>query len=148
MRIETTRFGPLELDESTLIRFPWGIPGFDTLKRYVLLEHGKGPFQWLQAVDEPAVAFVVCAPEALGFQYKIPREKGETIRLDNWDDLVVLVMVSFDRNHAVIRPHQCGPLLFNSLLKIGYQWTIDARELSRYISGADPAARPSPPSSE
>lgn len=148
MRIETTRFGSLELSEAVFIQFPWGIPGFENLKRYVLLEHGKGPFQWLQAVDEPAVAFVVCAPETLGFKYKIPREKGRTIHLDDWDDLLVLIMVSFDRTNSAIRPHQCGPLLFNTASKIGCQWTIDVKDLPRYVGKANREPLPSSSSPE
>ena len=133
MRIDTTRFGLLEMEEDVFIHFPWGIPGFEKLKRFVLLEHAQGPFQWLQAVDEPTVAFVVCPPEILGFSYLVPEDRGKTIDLEKWDDLLVLIMVSFDRKDTVLRPHVRGPLLFNSLSRQAYQWTIDSRELQKYI---------------
>jgi len=136
MRIETTRFGFLDLDESIFINFPWGIPGFEKIKRFVLLEQGEGPFQWLQAVDEPGVAFVVCPPESLGMKYKVPRDKGEVIGLNQPEDMMVLIMVSFNRERMNIRPHLRGPLLFNVASRVGYQWSIDSRELQRYVSEA------------
>ena len=133
MRIDTTRFGLLDLEEAVFINFPWGIPGFEKLKRYVLLEHGEGPFQWLQSVDEPSVAFPVCPPESLGFTYQVPEDRGKTISLEKWEDLVVLIMVSIDRKATSVRPHLRGPLLFNVASRQAYQWTIDSRELEKYI---------------
>jgi len=133
MRIETARFGPVEVQEEALIQFPWGIPGFENLKRYVLWEHGKGPFQWLQAVDDPAVAFVVCPPQAMGFAYQVPQAKLKMLNVVQIEDLVVLIMVSFDREKNTSRPHLSGPLLFNAANRRACQWTIDANELPQFL---------------
>ena len=133
MLIKTSRFGTLELEEKVFIEFPWGIPGFEQVKRFVILEHRQGPFQWLQAVDEPALAFVVCKPEVLGFQYSVPSEKGAPISLKEPEDLVVLVMVSFDREQNRISPHRRGPLLFNSSSRLAYQWSMDEEEMNKYV---------------
>ncbi len=138
MQIETTRFGTLDLDESTFIHFPWGIPGFEELKRYVLMDHREGPFQWLQAVDDPAVAFVVCPPDVVGIRYRIPEEKGTCIQLQTAEDLVLLVMLSFDQTDRNLRIHMRGPLLFNASNRQAYQWTIDSNELPRFMETIEP----------
>ncbi|MBL8942655.1 MAG: flagellar assembly protein FliW [Myxococcales bacterium] len=58
--IHSTRFGDIDAPESQHIRFPLGIPGFPDAKGFVLLEHRTGSrFRWLQAVDVPALSFVV-----------------------------------------------------------------------------------------
>ena len=67
------------------------------LKSYVLLEYKNGPFQWLQSVEEPSVAFVVCAPDFLGLVYSAPDAKKKLINLERDEDLVVLNIVSFNR---------------------------------------------------
>lgn len=134
MLIETSRFGSLDLEESVFIRFPWGIPGFEQVKRYVILEYKQGPFRWLQAVDEPTLAFVVCEPEVVGLQYGVPIEKGKPIGLSSPEDLVVLIMVSFNRQEKRISPHWRGPLLFNSLSRLAYQWSMDEEEFRKYVS--------------
>ncbi|MCU0587894.1 MAG: flagellar assembly protein FliW [Syntrophobacteraceae bacterium] len=133
MQIETSRFGTLELGEDVFIEFPQGIPGFGALKRYVLLEHRNGPFQWLQAVDEPTVAFVVCAPDVLGYRYVLPPDKGSPIDLQQPDDLAILVMVCFDRENRSLRPHLRGPLLLNASNRKAYQWVIDTPELDQMV---------------
>lgn len=133
MLIETSRFGTLDLDEKVFIEFPWGIPGFEEVKRYVLLDHGQGPFRWLQAVDEPKLAFVVCEPQLIGARYTVPQAKLGSIELQSPDDLVVLIMVSFDRGQKQIRPHWRGPLLFNSLSQLACQWSMDEGEFKKYV---------------
>lgn len=137
MQIETSRFGTLELGEDVCIEFPWGIPGFGNLKRYVLLEHRNGPFQWLQAVDDPEVAFVVCAPDVLGYRYGIPTDKGEPIDLEQPDDLGILIMVCFDRENKSLRPHLRGPLLLNASNRKAYQWVIDTPELEQVLESLE-----------
>ena len=137
MHIETSRFGLLDLEESVLLNFPWGIPGFEQVKQYVLLEHRQGPFQWLQAVGEPSLAFVICEPAALGFRYLVPAAAGNPISINNWEDLVILVMVSFNREEKKIAPHLHGPLLFNCASRVAYQWTIDSREIKKYLLPID-----------
>jgi flagellar assembly factor FliW len=138
MQIETTRFGTLDLEETTFILFPWGIPGFEELKRFVLLDHREGPFKWLQAVDDPSIAFVVSPPEAVGVRYSVPPEKATPIELQMADDLVLLVMVSFDQTEKSLRLHLRGPLLFNASNRQAYQWTIDSSELSNFVDKIQP----------
>ena len=134
MQVDTTRFGKIEIAEKELITFPWGVPGFEQLKGYVLLEYKNGPFQWLQSVEEPAVAFVVCTPDFLGLVYSAPDVKKRLINLEHDEDLVVLNIVSFNREKGAMRFHVKSPLLFNVAARIGYQWTMEADELKGHLT--------------
>lgn len=133
MKVETSRFGTVEVADDSIIEFPWGIPGFEDMKRYVLLEYKEGPFQWLQSVDEPTLAFVVCLPEVIGVSYNIPTSSLEPIGARTKDDVVVLNLISFDREKNIIRFHLKSPLIFNVHDKKGYQWTMDKNEVKTFI---------------
>ncbi len=139
MQVNTTRFGMIEVAEKELITFPWGVPGFEELKSYILLEYKNGPFQWLQSVEEPAVAFVVCSPDFLGLVYTAPDAKRKLIKLDKDEDLVFLNIVSFDREKRAVRFHVKSPLLFNVAARIGYQWTMETEELKGYLTTPSPS---------
>jgi len=134
MQVNTTRFGMIEVAEKELITFPWGVPGFEELKSYILLEYKNGPFQWLQSVEEPAVAFVVCSPDFLGLVYTAPDAKKKLLKLENDNDLVILNIVSFNREKGDMRFHVKSPLLFNVAARIGYQWTMDSDELKGHLA--------------
>ncbi len=103
------------------------------MKSYVLLEYKDGPFQWLQSVEEPSVAFVVCPPDFIGLEYTAPESKSKLVELENKEDLVVLNIVSFDREKRAVRFHIKSPVLFNASARIGYQWTMEADELKEYL---------------
>jgi flagellar assembly factor FliW len=134
MQFDTTRFGKLEIDEKELIHFPWGIPGFEAIKSYILLQYRDGPFQWLQSVEEPSVAFVVCPPGVIGLEYDIPESKTKPIELENQDDLLVLNIVSFNPDNKQMRFHVRSPLLFNASTRLGYQWTMEGDDLKKHLA--------------
>lgn len=133
MQIETARFGTLEVDAEKIINFPWGIPGFEELKRYILMEHKEGPFQWLQAVDDQNVAFPLCPPEVLGVVYEVSEEAKKTIELQKDDDLLIMNMVSFKAGKDIIRFHMRSPLLFNTATRTACQWVMNKEELDKNI---------------
>lgn len=78
MMIQTSRFGPLEVDETRLIRFPKGILGFPDQQEYALIQTAeKSPFYWLQAVQRADLAFVVCDPRLFVPDYVVPVKLDE-----------------------------------------------------------------------
>ena len=58
MQIQTSRFGNVELDQEDIIEFPEGILGFNSLRKFVLLDDPTDEiFAWLQSCENPAIAF-------------------------------------------------------------------------------------------
>lgn len=97
MLIETTRFGRLEVDGSRVIVFADGILGFPNLKKYVLLQTSADPvFFWLQSLENPDLAFVVCDPRAFVPDYVAPikLEEVKTLELRDLNDCQVFVVVN------------------------------------------------------
>ena len=58
-----TRFGSRTIAHSKLITMPHGMPGFDHLRRFVVLnlseENNDGSFRLLQSIDDTEIAFFV-----------------------------------------------------------------------------------------
>lgn len=134
IRIETSRFGTLEVNEDRIIHFPWGIPGFEEINRYILLEYEQGIFHWLQAVDNADVAFIVCMPDVPQVTYTVPPEKLQPIQMQDPEHLAVLNLVSVTRSpQKTIRFHIRSPLLFNMEARLAYQWTMDAPDFQKYV---------------
>lgn len=62
MKVETSRFGTLEVDPEDRIFFPEGMMGLPRMQHFVLFDHPGGVFQWLQSCDDADLAFVVMDP--------------------------------------------------------------------------------------
>ncbi len=72
MKIETTRFGTLEVSEEKIISMRQGLLGFQDRKRFCIFQHQEGsPFFWYQSLDDPALAFVITNPWLFKPDYQI-----------------------------------------------------------------------------
>ena len=121
----TTRFGELKVDEEKIIHFPHGLLGFGAVKRYILLDYEETPVRWLQAVDDPDVAFIVMDPTVLAQDCSIAIDDAmrKALQLEEEDDLAILTIVRVEAGKVIANFK--GPLLFNSRLKIGLQAVLD-----------------------
>ena len=58
IKVETTRFGAIEVQEDQVITLVEGLLGFSEARRFTLLDDEIGePFQWLQSLESPPLAF-------------------------------------------------------------------------------------------
>ncbi len=73
IRIETTRFGTLDIPEATVIEFPGGLVGFPSETRFAFLQgEGEGEIAHLQSLLTPAVALPVVDGALFGPTYPRP----------------------------------------------------------------------------
>lgn len=114
MNVQTTRFGPVEVDPDRIMDFEAGLLGFSSYTRFVLLQPDEeGVFFWLQSVDAPDLAFVVTDPSLWvgDFEAVIRREQMEEIGLERLEDAQVFVIVNrYDRS---LTANLQGPLVVN-----------------------------------
>ena len=114
MIIQTSRFGQLDVDPDRLITFDDGILGFPDQRRYALVQTGEGSgFYWLQSVDTPDLAFVVCDPRLFVADYQVPvkLEDLECIELRDPDYSQVFIIVN--KVGDLLTGNFQGPLVVN-----------------------------------
>lgn len=87
MQLNTYYFGEIEVQDSQIIHFEEGLPGFENEQKFVLLNNYDTeepvPFMWLQSVKDPDLAFVVTIPFFMrpDYEFDIPNEICEQIDL-------------------------------------------------------------------
>jgi flagellar assembly factor FliW len=113
MKINTTRFGEIEIEDAKIINFPLGIPGFTNLKRYILLDY-KDPIRWLHAVDDPDIAFIVTEPFGLFPEYSLTIEDDveEFLEIRDAAETVVLVILNVADNR--LNANLKAPIIVNT----------------------------------
>ena len=128
MKIETTRFGQVEIDESLIITIPEGILGFEDLKRFILLDHydKESPFKWLQSIEDPSLAFVITDPLIFlpDYKAKINKEELVSIQLPEAGKAVIVVIDNIKRDQSEITINLQGPLVINSEKKLAKQCVL------------------------
>lgn len=134
MRIETSRFGPVDVESTRVLNFPKGILGFPAYTRYVLLETGEdSSFWWLQSVDAADLAFVVTDPTLFVPTYRVPirHEQVSEMGLSSLDEAQVLVIVN-KRGHTLTGNLQ-GPLIVNMNDLTGVQLVLSDRRYTTRV---------------
>lgn len=125
MLVRTERFGDLEVAEEEIVYFPEGILGFEHLKRYVeVAPRGQdSDVRFLQAVDDPAVGFIVVNPLVFRPDYQ-PRLQEEDLRLLECDDpsrLRVLSILTVPEDPRQMTANLMAPVVINTEKGLGRQ---------------------------
>ncbi len=131
MRVSTTRFGEIEIDESRIMNFPKGILGFPDNALYALLQtNDEGSFFWLQSIERPELAFVVCDPALFIPDYQVPVKGDELqqIDLDNMNNAQVLIIVN--KVAKSLTGNLQGPLVINVNNRQGKQMVLSEKKYS------------------
>jgi flagellar assembly factor FliW len=149
MKVRTSRFGEIDVDEGTFLTFPSGIIGFPQSQRYVMLEHDRpAPFQWLQSVDEPELAFLVADPADFTRDYQV------TVRAEDLADLgpsveadlallVILTMPSPDPGEMTANLR--GPIIANQKSRVAKQLVLSEELPTRWALFPQAAVRQGEP---
>ncbi|MBU1863481.1 MAG: flagellar assembly protein FliW [Candidatus Omnitrophica bacterium] len=123
MKITTTRFGEIEVTDEKVLYFPEGIIGFHSIKRFVLLGKESRLVMWLQAVDNPKVAFIVVNPFLFETDYdpKLTQEEYDFLKVKDSNDLHILAIVVVPEDPEKMTANLLGPIVINTKEKLGKQ---------------------------
>lgn len=128
MKIQTTRFGNIEINEASVIDAPEGILGFESCRRFVLLEdRPDSRFKWLQALDQPDTAFIVVNPMDFfpDYEVTITDEQADSLYLRDAADAVMLTTVTVGREPDSITTNLMGPIVINAKALHARQIVLD-----------------------
>lgn len=127
MLIKTTTFGTLDIDEDKIITFREGIPGFETLTRFVviILDQTR-PFIWLQAVDED-ISLPLISPFDILEDYSPVVDDAEFAKLglEREEDLLVLAVSVIPPDVARMTANLAAPILINIATNTGRQVLVE-----------------------
>jgi len=134
MRIQTSRFGELTVDEQRIITFPNGLLGFPDDKKYVLLESAQdASFWWLQSIELAELAFVVTDPTLFVPTYRVPisQQQMQALGLGSMDQAQVFVIVNKREN--VLTGNLQGPLVVHVERRTGEQLVLSDRRFTTRV---------------
>ncbi len=124
MKVETTRFGALEVDEQSTLQMADGPLGFEGQTQFCLIQHRPDTnFRWLQSMTDPGLAFVVVDPAEFfeGYDIEITDADAEKLALTDAKDALVLVILTIGENGESITANLAAPIVVNSKSLVGMQ---------------------------
>ncbi len=114
--IEFPRFGACTFSASDVIEFPWGIPGFPNLRRWLALTlESHASFVWLQSIDDPKVALPTTDPYYIFEDYnpKLPPYVVAALEIADPSDFTMLCVVVVTENAEEMTINLLAPIVVN-----------------------------------
>ena len=133
MKIESTRFGKLEVEEEKILNFPHGMPGFPEEKAFVHLPYDvESPFSFLQSTTEANLSFLLVDPFTFfpDYEFTLDDEVAEELDLSQENPPQVYLIATVKDKLLEMTVNQLAPLVMNGLNRTGRQVILDRPEYS------------------
>ena len=117
VKIESTRFGTIEVPEDTILTFPAGMIGFGDLHRYSIVKQREDSvFLWLQSVDDPALAFPIVLPWVFYWDYEVQLsdEDMRILDVERADQISIYCVVRVTANVREATINLFSPVVVNN----------------------------------
>lgn len=140
MKIATTRFGTVKIEETDVIMFVDGLIGMEDCRRWVLLADAQNSaLGWLQSLERPEVALGVVSPRRFvnDYQVRVSKREIQPLNLDDPNQAQVLAIVSHVADGLTLNLK--APLVIHLAERLGRQ--IVARDDHAVQHRLDAAAR-------
>ena len=125
-KINTLRFGELEIEEQDVVRFADGIPAFEDEHEFVVLPYEEGtPYMFLQSMMTPELAFLMTDPFVFfpDYSFELDDENMEKLAINSMDDVLVCTLISVPRSGvADMTTNLLAPVVIN-------RHTMQARQI-------------------
>ena len=122
MRIDTTRFGTLNLKADQLFLFPQGLIGMETLRQWALLPDQLNPsVAWLQSASRGDRAIPMVSPRAFFADYRVHVSRRELACLHMQPGAELYVLTAVSGHVGRLTTNLRSPLLLNLNRRLGCQ---------------------------
>lgn len=128
LTIDLPRFGACRYRDAEVLMFPWGLPGFGSLRRFLALNlEGQEKFVWLQSLDDLSVALPTSDPWTVFPDYapQLPPYGTDSLDLQQPEDFVTLGVVVVTAGAAEMTMNLLAPIVVNLRTRTGRQVTLE-----------------------
>jgi flagellar assembly factor FliW len=132
VKINTTRFGELEVDKSDVITFKEGLLGFENQTKFFIVDPGDQTLiLWLQSIDDSGTAFPILEPKIFKSDYMVKLLPAEmaSLALDSLSNASVYTILTIPQNVTDMSANLKAPVIINNQTKIARQIVLQDSKL-------------------
>lgn len=123
-RLTTPQFGDIEFRTDQVIEFPAGLPAFEDLHKFLLLEYDGSAIGALQSIDRPEICFPILPMAAIApsYELEIREEDRDRLRFDAENDAEVMTLAILTlTDSGPPTANLLAPILINAKKRCGIQ---------------------------
>ena len=115
--LDTPKFGKVEFRPEEVIAAAEGLPGFENLRRFLLVENRElEPSKFLQSLEDPVISFPLIDPRLVTSDYRVALgpEERDRLELDGPEDVLVFSIVTLGVTPDEASVNLLAPLVINT----------------------------------
>jgi flagellar assembly factor FliW len=132
VKINTTRFGELEVEKKDVITFDEGILGFENLKEFFVVDPGDQTLiLWLQSAEDGATAFPIIEPKIFKPDFAVNLLPAElnSLKLENLSNASVYTILTIPQDVTTMSANLKAPVIINNKTKKARQIVLQDSKL-------------------
>lgn len=121
------------VEKKQLIQFDFGLPGFEELKKYAIIEMEEySPFLLLHSIEDQSIAMIILKSDIIDVdnKYKVPDSKFENLKNQGENEIGIFFILKINESKKQITANVKAPVLINFVNQKGSQVIIDDDKLS------------------
>ena len=132
MKVNTTRFGELEVEKKDIITFKEGLLGFEKLTKFFIVDPGDQTLiLWFQSIDDSATAFPIIEPKIFLPNYSVRLLPAELASLDleGLSDASIYTILTIPEVVTDMSANLKAPIIINNKTKSARQIVLQDSKL-------------------
>jgi flagellar assembly factor FliW len=124
LKLNTLRFGEIEINEEGIVTFENGLPGFEDLQQFVFIqEDQQQPYAYMQSVDDCDVSFIIVNPFLFfpDYEFDITDADQAELNIETEQDVHIWTVMSIADSIETATVNLIAPLLINFKARLGKQ---------------------------
>ncbi len=133
MKTSTTRFGELEVRKEDILEFPEGILGFESLRKFFIVDPGDSTLiLWLQSIENSSIAFPIIEPKIFKPDYvaKLLPSDLNSIQLQDTAGAKIYTILTIPSDISKMSANLKAPIVINNQKRMARQIVLQDSKLS------------------
>ena len=128
-KVDTVRFGTIEIDEKKVVHFAQGIPAFEDEHAFVVIPYDEeSPYFFLQSLQTPDLAFLMTVPYLFfkDYEFEIDDATEQKLGLESPDDVIVYTLLTIPQGRIDdMTANLMAPVIINQRTMAGKQLVLE-----------------------
>lgn len=124
MILETAHLGSVEVQDTAMIHFVRGLPGFEDLTQFVMLELEEGlPYKWLQSVENADISLLVADPFVFypEYDWQLAEQEQQELSIVDERQVEVWTVVTLAEDFHRSTVNLLAPIVLNKVDRLANQ---------------------------
>ncbi|WP_028559279.1 flagellar assembly protein FliW [Paenibacillus pinihumi] len=133
MKMETSWLGEIEIPQEAILRFELGLPGFENLRSFALIQmEEESDIRILQSLEERHISFLVGSPFLFHpeYEFDLPEPVQEELELKGEEGLEILAILNVPGDLSKATINLLAPLILNKNNGKAKQYILRSNEYS------------------